>query len=388
MKRFFSFLWPLYIGEFFRSLTFFLPIWILFFQSRGLSLADIGFVATGTYIASFLLEYPTGIFADKYGRKLSIIISVLLSLVAIILEVTAYSKIQFFIAALFVGASWAFVSGAREALIYDELKQKKLEKYNSKVLGSLDTVSALGGITSASLGSIFFVWKNTLPYWLTACAYVLTFIFFILIKEAKYKQKGASAYSFGNFIEGMKLVFRNPVLKSLLLLFIPLFFFEEAWYNAQQPILVGIGLPIAFLGVYYALKAVFVAAGGIALPRLLEKFNHKILLFVVIVAEFLVWVFLGSNNLYLVIVFAYFLILCHQLWNYIDADIIHEHIPSHIRATTISGRQMLISLIWIFNPWLMGYLVNSFNRNYLFPIFAVIILVTALIIFFSRRKHF
>src|SRR3989338_6186304 len=119
-------------------MTFFLPIWILFFQSRGLGITEIGFVSSGVYLASVLLEYPSGIFADKYGRKLSLAISTILMCVVYLLEVTSYSLLQFYIAALLTGCAWAFTSGAREALIYDTLKEKGLEKENSKVLGNLD----------------------------------------------------------------------------------------------------------------------------------------------------------------------------------------------------------------------------------------------------------
>ncbi|MBI4980570.1 MFS transporter [Candidatus Woesearchaeota archaeon] len=334
------------------------------------------------------MEYPTGIFADKYGRKLSIIFSILLNAVALIIEVTAHTTTQFFIGAVFIGASFAFSSGAREALIYDSLKEKKLEKSNSKVLGSLDTVGAIGGILSALVGSMFFTLKNTLPYWLTIGAYGLSLFFFIFIREPKYKKEGEIIDTLKNFKEGIKLVWKNPVLKSLLLLYIPLFFFEEAWYNAQQPILIGLGLPILFLGTYQAAKTIFFALGGVTLPKLLDKFSHKTLLFSIIIIEFLVWLILGFNNLYAVIIFAYILFLLHQFWNYVDADIIHEHISSHVRATTLSARQMLISLVWIFNPWVMGYLVNTFSRNILFPIFGVIILIVALSIFISRKRYF
>ncbi len=387
MKKYFSLLWPLYFSEFFRGLMFFVPIWILFFQARGLSLAEIGFVATGVYLASVLLEYPSGIFADKYGRKLTIMLSMLLSALALFIQVTAHSTTQFFLGAIFIGASFAFSSGAREALIYDSLKEKKLEKHNSKVLGSLDSVRAIGGIVAAILGSMFYVLHNTLPYFLTIAAYGLGLFFLFFVKESKYKKKGEIIDTIKNFKEGLKLVWKNPVLKSLLLIYIPLFFFEEAWYNAQQPILVGLGLPIVLLGAYQAIKTISFAIGGFTLPKLLDKFSHKTLLLSIIVIEFLVWTFLGTNSLYAVIIFAYVFILVHQLWYYVDADIIHKHIKSNVRATTLSARQMLISIVWIFNPWLMGYLVNTFNRTILFSIFGIATLIIALSVFLYRKKY-
>ena len=215
MKKYFSLLWPLYLSWFFWGVSFFfIPIWILFFQSRGLDLAEIGFVMSGTYLASVLLEYPTGIFADKYGRKLSLLIASMIYIISLVVDVTAYSTLQFFIGAFLTGASWAFTSGAKEALIYDTLKERKLEKFNSKVLGSLDAIGAVGGIIAALIGSWVFRINETLPYWLSIGTSGLAFIFLFWIKEPKYKEEGQIIEVFKQFKEGLKLSLKNPVLQS------------------------------------------------------------------------------------------------------------------------------------------------------------------------------
>ena len=105
MKAHFSLLWHFYIAQFFMSLLFWLPIWAIFFQSRGLTLAEIGLVSSGVYIASFLIEYPSGVFADTYGRKKSIIIAIILSMISIVVDVTAHSLPQFFIGSILAGAA-------------------------------------------------------------------------------------------------------------------------------------------------------------------------------------------------------------------------------------------------------------------------------------------
>jgi len=343
---------------------------------------------SGTYLASVLLEYPTGIFADKYGRKLSLLIASMIYIISLVVDVTAYSTLQFFIGAFLTGASWAFTSGAKEALIYDTLKERKLEKFNSKVLGSLDAIGAVGGIIAALIGSWVFRINETLPYWLSIGTSGLAFIFLFWIKEPKYKEEGQIIEVFKQFKEGLKLSLKNPVLQSLFLLCVPLFFFEEAWYNAHQPILVGLGLPVILLGAYQAVKTIIMAIAGIALPKLLDKFNHKVLLITIIFLEAVTWIILGTHSLHAIIIFSYILLLIHMLWNYVDADIIHDHIKSHVRATTLSARQMLISIIWIFNPWFMGYLMNTFSRTTLFPIFGLIVLLVGMTLFLSRKKHF
>lgn len=388
MRRYFKVLWPLYVSEFFRSLVFIAPIWILFFQSRGLNLEQIGFVATGTYLGSFLFEYPSGVFADRLGRKNSIFVSIILSTLALFVELNSYSTYGFFIAAFFGGMSWAFASGAREAFIYDKLKEHKLQRFNSEVTGTFATVFSMGILISSLFGSIIFVIDKTYPYWCAITSDIVSIFFLFLIKETNFKEGHEAETTLYYFKEGMKNVWKIPLLKSLILLYVPLFFFEEAWYNAQQPILIGLGLPVALLGAYVAGRTILTGILGIYLPKVVKKFNYRKLLLLLIILQAVAWYLMGGSNLYAVILSAYIMMQIHQFWNYIDADIIHKHISSHVRASTISARQMLISTMFIPVPWFLGYLVNNYPRKELFAVFAFTTLTLSLIIYFARRKWF
>jgi len=349
------------------------------------ALADIGFIATAVYLGSVLFEYPTGIFADKYGRKLSLIISLLLLIIALLLKVTAYSKIQFFIAAFMIGAAWAFSSGALQALIYDKLKENKLEKLNSKITGLMDTICFIGVFISSITGAWIFAYNITYPYWLSMLFCGMAAVSLLFFKEAKYKEKNEKIDAFKQFKSGFKLIFNKPTLFSLLLIYFTLFLFEEAWYNSNQKILVDIGLPIVFLGVYSSAIMLLRIIGGIYLPKLVEKFDYKKLIVIIIILEAVTFMILGTNFLYFVIASALILGLLHPFWNYIDAHVVHKHIPSNIRATALSARQMIISLLWIPIPWLMGYLVNTFNKQTLFLVFGVVILISGLFVYVLRR---
>jgi len=386
MKNTFKFLWPIYLSEFLRGFSFIAPIWILFFQSRGLTLADIGFIATATYLGSVLFEYPTGILADKYGRKLSLIFSILLNTIALFLEVNAHSKVQFFIAGFLIGISWAFSSGALQALIYDKLKESKLEKQNSKIIGLIDTLTFSGLFLSSLTGAVIFAYNATYPYWLSILFNAIALFSLLFFKEAKYKDNDEKTNAFKQFKGGLKLIFNKPVLLSLLLLYFTLFLFEEAWYNSNQKLLVDVGLPIVFLGVYSSAIMFSRIIGGIFLPKLVDRFDYKKLILITIVLEAITFMILGSNQLYFVIVSAIILGLLHPFWNYIDAYVVHEHIPSSMRATALSARQMIISLIWVPVPWILGYLVHTFDKQYLFLTFGIIILIAGVSVFLIRKN--
>jgi len=64
--------------SFFSSLYFYLPILTIYYQQKSLNFIQINSlwgIITGTI---FLSEIPTGLIADKIGRKFSIIISLFL----------------------------------------------------------------------------------------------------------------------------------------------------------------------------------------------------------------------------------------------------------------------------------------------------------------------
>lgn len=52
--------------------------WALIGQARGLSLLELGLIETLVVTSIFLLEVPTGILADRIGRKWSVALALLL----------------------------------------------------------------------------------------------------------------------------------------------------------------------------------------------------------------------------------------------------------------------------------------------------------------------
>ena len=70
-------IWKYKIINFFHSMLFFIPILVLFFQDRGLSMTQILLIKSIYSIFVVLMEVPTGVWADKFGHKKSINLSLL-----------------------------------------------------------------------------------------------------------------------------------------------------------------------------------------------------------------------------------------------------------------------------------------------------------------------
>lgn len=85
-------------------------------------------VGTTLELACFIFEIPTGIVADVYSRKLSIVIGGVLTGVGFILEGSISSFVFLLVAQIVWGLGSTFISGSLEAWIAEEEKNKDLDE--------------------------------------------------------------------------------------------------------------------------------------------------------------------------------------------------------------------------------------------------------------------
>lgn len=95
-------------------------LWILYLIHCHWSLFQVGIAEAGFHLVSFVSELPTGAFADRFGRRRSLVIGLLIG--------SATSAMTFALAPHFIalgmlsislGAlSWTFIGGADQALLY------------------------------------------------------------------------------------------------------------------------------------------------------------------------------------------------------------------------------------------------------------------------------
>lgn len=133
-------------------------------------------VGTTLETACFLFEIPTGIVADIYSRKLSIIIGTVLTGLGFILESSIASFVFVLAAQIVWGLGSTFVSGAIEAWIAEEEKTKDLDQIyiRGAQAGQIGTV--MGIILSTIIGNL----SIRLPIIFSGCLFVAFALFLAL----------------------------------------------------------------------------------------------------------------------------------------------------------------------------------------------------------------
>jgi len=150
--------YKLYIGlQFFNSL-FFSMIFVVtsFYEATVAGLSGLQLVLVGTTVelTILLFEVPTGVVADAYSRRLSIIIGYFIMGLAFIVEGSFPAFVPILLAQVLWGIGYTFTSGATQAWLSDEIGE---ENANRALLrgNQFDLAGALVGMLIAiPLGNI------------------------------------------------------------------------------------------------------------------------------------------------------------------------------------------------------------------------------------------
>ncbi|MGY0502524.1 MFS transporter [Nocardia sp. FBN12] len=115
-----------------------LPIYALYgvlFADHGLSTAQISLLLAIWSVTAFLLEVPSGAWADTVSRRRLLVLSSLLQTACFALWMLAPSFTGFALGFLVWGIAGALESGTFEALIYDELVAQREPSAYARIMG-------------------------------------------------------------------------------------------------------------------------------------------------------------------------------------------------------------------------------------------------------------
>jgi len=143
---------------FLKNLRFFEPFIILYFREMGFSFLEIGTLYSIREITTILCELPTGFVADIYGRRRSMVASMLSYITSFIIFYLFPNFYSFSLAMILFGIGEAFRTGTHKALILEHLRQRDILDHRVDYYGATRASSQLGSALNAILaaGLVFF----------------------------------------------------------------------------------------------------------------------------------------------------------------------------------------------------------------------------------------
>lgn len=202
--------------KFFSNLFFAYPIFYQFAQ-QAITPLQVGIFFSVIGIVGFIAEIPTGIIADKHGRKLSGLVGIATLAAAPLIVFFGHNFTAYLTAAVFYGLGRALLSGALESLVYDH---KNVSKTVYRRVNTLEITFGQSGIlVSAAIGGLLFSLHESLPFIIEAVAGIVSFILITLMQEQNKEDHVIPTASHRqHFVESMKHLFATPYLRVIVLM--------------------------------------------------------------------------------------------------------------------------------------------------------------------------
>ncbi len=145
---------------FLKNLNFYEPFLVLYFRSLGLSFLKIGFLFSISEVSTYLLEIPTGIIADAYGRRRAMVASMSSYIVSFLIFYLWSDYWLLALAMVFMALGDTFRSGTHKAMIYEYLKIKGMYDKKVEYYGATRSFSQLGSAFNAILSALVVIFTK------------------------------------------------------------------------------------------------------------------------------------------------------------------------------------------------------------------------------------
>lgn len=191
----------------------FAPISIIYFAEVAGSFSLGMLVFSIASIATSLLEVPTGILSDRWGRKEAVMLGALCNIIGLVMYAIAPNFYVLAFGSLFVGAARSCFSGNNEALLFDSLKETGADTSFPTHLGRMNAMLQSGLAISAILGGLLATRSMSLAVWASIPAQMLSLMVASSLQNLSSSGRRESSWSvLKKAIEGFR---RNRRLKIM-----------------------------------------------------------------------------------------------------------------------------------------------------------------------------
>ena len=181
-------------------------------------------LGTALEVVIFIFEVPTGLVADVYSRRLSVIIGYTIIGLAFVLQGSLPFFLPILLGEMLWGLGWTFISGAEDAWLADEIGEERLGTAYLRASQTGRIGALMGILVSSALGTR----DLALPILISGAAYVvLAFFLGLFMPETGFRptprgERSSWGQMAATFRDGLGLVRGSRVLT--LILVIGLFF--------------------------------------------------------------------------------------------------------------------------------------------------------------------
>ncbi len=375
------------------AISFFFATSTLFLVEKGLSLLEINLLNASYMLAYLFFEIPTGVNADYFGKKRSIIFGLWIFVGSFLIYFFSEFFWQFLIAEILGALACACISGALEGLVVEKLKEENYKGTLTNVFKRAE-IRALGVIVGASLGSFIGQYGLKWPWLMSAASFTtLAILASIYLPSDISKAKIRVKFSFSP----LKKIAKESISYGLrnrrfifMVIFSAILFFAIQPLNMYWPIILQehYFIDVKYMGLIFSLIVVFIYLGSqistwwqrrFKCPKKAIYLSQIITAFSIILAGLL-------SPLYLFLFFFMFHEFGRGLFKPLSRAYVNGSIVDKNRSTVLSFESMIIKGGGVIGLIFSGFIAERFGILNSWILNGIILLVA--IIIFYRKNNF
>ena len=372
------------------------PVLSLVLLDKGASISSLSIIL-GIYAFSVvILELPTGIIADVFGRKKSFCLSVIVSILSLIILLFGRGVIFLCAGMILYGFARALASGSFDAMFIDYYIDNYGKDKLHNITTRLSVLEALGMSAGALSGGFFPKISNTyfpsigtydlnliIRIILAAIVVILSFAF---IQENKSYEKEERISLKQHIRDSSAIVSKNS---TIICIFISVFstgFFLSSLETYWQPHFISL-LPsddsMGLLGLMAFLYFAAATLGSIGANKLIKKykFNPK-KMYVLLRAILAISLILTAlqTKVPAFIIFYSSIYLFFGMSSIPEGVILNSEIPNEVRASVLSVNSLTMQIGGLAGSLLYSILINYISIPGIWIVAASVVLIIVAIV--------
>jgi MFS family permease len=374
----------LYLFGFLDNFWLSRAVWMLFLLQRGFTLTQVASCEALLHLTVVALELPTGSLADRIGRKYTLAMSCLCSIVAGLLYLYAPSTAALALGFIIDGVAASFRSSSQEALFYDSCQAMGRQRDYPRLYGQFSAVLKASMLIAEASGGKLSEWSFSALYWVQMSMAALAMVAILGISERNGGPKQLVPQVKGRqLLSGMRLIMGTPRLRIL--------FIYQAVFWSQVHLVVAygqhlfatLGVSRGMIGVVYALASLAGIVSAHQAYRWEPVLGERRALIVSFVSSTLATV--GLAVLPAPWCFAFFVLhyLSTDFMEPVLSHYVNREIPSQSRAVTLSFFSVILSLLMAILFPIVGALAE---RNYIGYVLAAFSLASGIVLVPGLRR--
>lgn len=367
-------------------------MWLIYLQQRrGLSLTQATFVDVAFWIAAVLGEVPTGIVADTFGRKTSLVAGIALMSVSIFAWAAAPTVPLIVLAYAGLAIGVTFLSGAEDAFFYESLQIAGRASSYTRLVGlagaTMLGATALGSAASGLFASVDLI----LPFLIAGVSLLATLGIVLTFKEPQIEEKGdrQTRKSYGEILGrsfAMMRARRRLLSPMLYLALVPMAaLIMETFF--LQPQFVALDVPIAGIGVLVMATQFTNMAGSTWADQIAARLGEGRVLYIIPGIIVISLILLAAFQVLLSLLFIAVISFVTAVLRPLVLSRIQSQVSDNVRATILSMQSLMATMLLTISEPILGLTADRFGLSAAYVALASGLSILVLFLFWTSHQH-